>query len=263
MSILLKNIWDNYTIYNGSGSYMLIILMCYAYFILRGYRDCNEAVKKILMFSLLVMLVYWCPITAYIIMEFCIGEEVYWRMLWMLPAIPVIGFTITDIARRARHKLNAAVLLVAAMAVIIVAGSSIYGDKWFSWSGDIAKLPYRVSEICDMILEDAEQEQKVSEEGLDSILINAEDMLVTYIAQYDGRLRTDYSREALRNEWYTAAREELASDRPDYNRYLASLDKECRYCVLNSHRDFEAQVDSSVYRVVGEVGDFTVYRIYR
>ena len=36
-------------------------------------------------YTIVFLVVFFCPITAKIIMDYCIGQSVYWRMLWLLP----------------------------------------------------------------------------------------------------------------------------------------------------------------------------------
>ena len=59
----------------------------------------REKIKKpdtiLLVYLVISLAVFFCPITAKIIQK-CIGELVYWRVLWIVPSVPVIAFAMTE-----------------------------------------------------------------------------------------------------------------------------------------------------------------------
>ena len=68
--------------YAGDGWHVVLFLPALAYIL---FARCDKRLKRFLAaYTVLFLFLYFCPVTAKIIMDYCIGEEVYWRMLWLL-----------------------------------------------------------------------------------------------------------------------------------------------------------------------------------
>ena len=54
--------------------------------------------------SILFVILYFCPVTAKIIMKYCVEEQVYWRMLWLLPIPLVLAYAGVQLIQKFSKK---------------------------------------------------------------------------------------------------------------------------------------------------------------
>ena len=76
---------DAWQKYWGNGFYVYLLLAACLYFLVFGRK--KERARILSGYIVVFLAVFFCPVTAYIIQK-CIGRSVYWRVLWVLPAVP-------------------------------------------------------------------------------------------------------------------------------------------------------------------------------
>ncbi len=101
-------------------------------------------------------IIYLFPVTAKIIMDFCIGELVYWRMLWLLPDPGDTRLCVhQDLGRMKSRTAKGASLAVMAL-LLILSGKCVYGgDTPYQKAGNLFKIPPEVCWTCDLIRQNA------------------------------------------------------------------------------------------------------------
>ena len=120
---------------------------------------------------------YFCPVTAKIIMDYCIGELVYWRMFWLLPIPMILAYAATRIWNRQKSR---------ALRVVL-SGRCVYGsDGPFQKAGNILKLPPEVCWACDMMRGNAPEDGEIR--------VTAPEELVSFIRQYAPDIKLAYGR---------------------------------------------------------------------
>ena len=90
--------WENY----WGDSLMMWLLLAAALFLLI-FRRKKKSTRYLLLYLAAVLIVFFCPVTAKIIQK-CIGELVYWRVLWLLPTIPVIAVALTEFLKERKNN---------------------------------------------------------------------------------------------------------------------------------------------------------------
>ena len=89
---------DAWQKYWGNGFYVYLLLAACLYFLVFGRK--KERSRILSGYIVVFLAVFFCPVTAYIIQK-CIGRSVYWRVLWVLPAVPLIAYAGTCLVKKA------------------------------------------------------------------------------------------------------------------------------------------------------------------
>ena len=116
-----------------------------------------------------------------------LGLYAYWRILWLVPVIPVVAGTVPAIIEKARNCFLKG--LIAAVAVIAVAfgGTFVYSTvsgKFTVPATNIDKLSVSAVKVADRLLELKEQPRVI-----------LQDPLGVYIRQYTGDVNTLFGRD--------------------------------------------------------------------
>ena len=88
---------DAWQKYWGNGFYVYLLLAACLYFLVFGRK--KERSRILSGYIVVFLAVFFCPVTAYIIQK-CIGRSVYWRVLWILPAVPLIAYAGTCLIKK-------------------------------------------------------------------------------------------------------------------------------------------------------------------
>ncbi|QWT52118.1 hypothetical protein [Eubacterium sp. MSJ-33] len=110
----------------------------------------------------------------------------FWRMLWMIPVILVIGVAVVDLACVVKQQWLKCAIVLACAGLIMFSGDNIYRQEGVYVKAENAhKLPQAAVDITHWI----------SERDEDSTILAPEE-LYCYIRQYDGRIKMLYGRDA-------------------------------------------------------------------
>ena len=137
--------------YIGSGWHYLLFAAALLFLILK--RDDKENRKWLVGYTLLFAAVYICPLTARIIMKYCIGGFVYWRMFWILPTSVIVAYVAVSVCTAGKKKTVQAVCASLLMALIIVTGKNPYvgGQAIYQKAVNMQKLPADACQISSLI----------------------------------------------------------------------------------------------------------------
>lgn len=129
-----------------------------------------------------------------------LGLYAYWRILWVVPVIPVLAAVVPSITERAfehndsverernqyKNRIGRALITVAGIVSVVLSGTYIYhGDGGsFSRAENSAKLPNDVVAVADRLLELNEHPRIVADSGLS-----------LFIREYSGSIDTLYGRD--------------------------------------------------------------------
>lgn len=179
-----------YDSYNGNGMQMALFFACLFYLALQKKE--NEKRVLFLGYTLLFFIICFFPVTAKIIMDFCIGEDVYWRMFWLLPSAIVTSYTGVLVIMRSEGNVKRYVLLFMMFLVIGMTGTSVYNSSMFERKQNNYKLPQEAVDVCDIIEADA------AANGITHKKLIAGNDLVAFIRQYDADILMPYGMDAIR-----------------------------------------------------------------
>ena len=118
-----------YDTYNGTGMHMALFFASLLYLIYQSMKKDapkEEADKRYLFigYTIVFFIICFFPLTAKIIMKLLgTGENVYWRMFWLLPMAVVIAYTAVQVLMQMETKVKRYVLLVLMLVVIAMTGT--------------------------------------------------------------------------------------------------------------------------------------------
>ena len=184
----VRAVLSMYDSYNGTGMQMALFFACLIYLIVQK----KEKEKQYLFagYTLLFFIICFFPVTAKVIMA-CIGQEVYWRLFWLLPTVIVTAYTAVQVLLQMDGKIKRYLLLFVMLTVVVMTGTIVYNGTVFDRKQNWYKLPQDTVDICDIIERDA------AENGiLHKKLITTNDLVIS-IRQYDAQIRMPYGNEVV------------------------------------------------------------------
>lgn len=252
MSAYFYTALENLKMYNGSGAHLLLFaaaLICLCF--------CRQAGKYrwlLLGYSLIIGFLFFFPYTAKIIMEYCVEEAVYWRMLWLLQVPVVIAYAGALLAGSCPKRLLRVLLFVGCAALIILGGNNIYIGEGARYEAaeNLSKLPDEVCRVCDVLLADAGEDGAIN-----AVLPNG---LAEYAREYSARIVLVFGRNAPKGKKAKRIYDELASMDPSIEavtKYARKLD--CNYIVLWDDQ-WNEQMEERGYEIIGQVEQYLIFR---
>ena len=146
---------DAWQKYWGNGFYVYLLLAACLYFLVFGRK--KERARILSGYIVVFLAVFFCPVTAYIIQK-CIGRSVYWRVLWVLPAVPLIAYAGTCLVKKAgASRPRQYILLIFIAAVLAFCGTDLNRDGFYKKVQNVQKIPDEVVSICNLINEQKEE----------------------------------------------------------------------------------------------------------
>ncbi len=203
-------------------------------------------------YSLLFWFVYLCPLTAGIIMNYCIGESVYWRMLWLCPMPLVIACAGTKLTMGFFHQTARVVTGIILAVCIALSGSFMYtpGTTSFVMAENLNKIPSDVVSICDQI-------DTYRDGGYACVTAPYE--LVTDMRQYDASFYLTYGRR-VRGEKQKKLLTEMTSEKPVFKR-IRRISRKLygNYLVYPSTEKQHNRLLAIGYVPIGQAGSYWIY----
>lgn len=136
------------------------------------------------MFGLLPLVflgLYWCPVSGLLFMKL-LGENVYWRILWLVLPAMTIPYAFCLVLGRLEGIRRQGVFLVM-LAVLALGGKKVLSTEWFESSTNVWKVPQNVVAVCDLLP--------------GNVHVLASNRLTPYLRLYDPTLTLEYARNAL------------------------------------------------------------------
>ena len=178
-------------------------------------------------------------------------EEIYYRLLWMLPMSIVIAYAAVKFLGNIKKKWLQGVLLFLLAVYIIVGGHLIYESPQFSKAQNVYQLPDAVIHICDAIEVPGREVMAVFPHEL-----------VQYVRQYSPYVMMPYGYDALVERWGMPdeLEIEMRKEISDAER-LAELARErnCHYIILNQGHVVEGTLTDYDFSLVFEMDGYDVY----
>lgn len=249
---LLEEFWQSAAMYWGNwriGALFLAILL-----LLLCWKKLGEYRKGFLVLAAVLLVLVYNPFAKYFWSK-VMQEHLYWRMFWILPAVPVMAFVMTGLLQRKAvwKNLLLGVLVVAAIAVC---GKNVYTNGNFTKAENRFKLPQEAVMIADyMLTEDGETKAIVPE------------AVFCYIRQYSSRISLLYGRDIIgftspvKNKRFHKVYEEMESDRPNVRTIMLAAKKyKCQYVVYDSAKILRGNPENYGYELKTQIGRFLIYR---
>ena len=240
--------------YNGKGWHVALFVLALV-FLWLGTKE-KEHKKLFTGYSILFAILYFCPVTAKIIMKFCVEEQVYWRMLWLLPIPLVLAYAGVQLIRKFSKKMAKAGVFLLLAAVLIAGGNNMYigtGGR-LEKASNINKIPQVVCSVCEVILQDQnpESEKKV---------VMAES-LVGYVRQYTPKIILAFGRWGPTGKNTKILYNEMTAEKPNFKEIKRlSLKYGYEYLVYGETREQDAALQKIGYVKIGQINEYGIYRL--
>lgn len=222
------------------------------------YLFVNEKRKYVRIFfvytPVILLLLYFNPLFVRLLIEI-LGDEIYYRVLWLLPITPVIAYTAVCVCgrmkeSRGRRAAGAAALCMA--VVIAFSGGFVYNSQFFYKAENQYHMPDSVVHICDAIIVPGREVMAVFPPEF-----------VQFVRQYSPLVCMPYGRETIVERWGFQSEiydlmtaEEI--DLEALNR--AALEWECHYVILHSGRRVKGDFADYNWELFCETDGYSVYR---
>lgn len=248
--------------YMGTGMIVIWYLIALLYLWMKEKR---RYMRILFIYMPVVLLVlYFNPLFAQLVYKVT-GDEVYYRILWLLPITVVIAYTcvcITGCIAQVKppqgslfhvwRGLPADLAALCMAGALAVSGSLIYSSPLFSKAENLYHVPDSVVHICDAI--NVPGREVMAAFPLD---------LVPYVRQYSAFVCMPYGREMTVDRWnyHDPLCDALEQDPVDLE-VLVPLAREaaCHYCILPAGRKLTGDPQAFGWTWFAEIDGYVIYR---
>ncbi len=238
--------------YMGTGLIVIWFLLAIIYLFV------NEKRKYVRIFfvytPVALLLLYFNLLFSWFLFEL-MGDEIYYRILWLLPVTSVIAYACVCICgkvKESKGRRTAGVLVLGMAAVIAFSGSFVYNNPFFYKAENKYHMPDRVVHICDAIIVPGRE-----------VMAAFPPEFVQFVRQYSPLVCMPYGRETIVQGWGFESEiydlmiaEEI--DLEALNR--AVLEERCHYVILQSSRRVKGDFADYKWELFCEMDGYSVYR---
>lgn len=244
---MLKNLLNLFHEYMGTGLITVWFLLSVIYLFVCEKR--REIRVMFVYVPILLLVLFFNPFFAGIVYSF-LDDEIYYRLLWLLPVTVVTAYTVTDIYGRLRGKKKMCFAALAAI-LVIVSGSLIYADPHFHMAENIYHVPDSVVDICDAI----------EVEGREVTAVFPAELL-QYVRQYSGTVCMPYGREIIVDRWDNSndLYDIMESDVIDAGELASEArNQACVYIVLPEDKKIAGSLTAHDFELFGRTDGYIIY----
>lgn len=196
---------------------------------------------------IILLFLYFNPLFAQVVYS-VIGDEIYYRILWLLPVTVVIAYVCVSIYGEL-SGIRKELFALVAVGLIVISGSFIYNSPFFHKAENLYHVPDSVVHICDAIeIPDVEVKAVFPVE------------LLSYVRQYSPTILMPYGRDVLMGD-YDEMYEIMESDEIDLEQLLSlTRQRECQFIVFRENAEFVGDLTGWDLELFLETDGYTVYR---
>jgi hypothetical protein len=237
--------------YMGTGLILIWFLLSVVYLFLREER---KQVRILFVYvPIILLLLFFNPLFSKLMANY-MGDEIYYRLLWLLPVTIVIAYTCVTICGRCFGRKRWLFGLLA-LAIIMVSGKYIYSNSYFKKAENLYHVPDSVVHICDAI----------EIPGREVTAVFPLDM-VQYVRQYSPVVCMPYGREIIVESWNEWAIQNELCDAMEAETVRAEVlgelarEEGCIYIVVAESKDIQGSLTDAGYEVFLETDGYVVYK---
>lgn len=234
--------------YMGTGLLVGWFLLAVIYLLIKEKR---KQIRILFVYVPIILLfLFFNPLFAQIVYGF-VGDEIYYRILWLLPITVVIAYAAIQLYGNLKGKYR--ITFAAACSVLImISGSYIYNNPHFHKAENRYHIPQTVVDICDAI----------EVEGREVLAIFPAEML-QYVRQYSPVICMPYGREQTVQRWnnYNEMYTLMEAEVVDTAR-LSALAKNhlCHYIILPQDQKLKGSFYDHDYILFTTINGYNIYQ---
>lgn len=188
MEALWGDIFSTFQLYNGKSLIFFFYILILIYL---GIKEKDKSIKALIVYaSIGILAVFFCPITEYVLVTAVGDLETYYRFLWMAPIFIAIAYGVMKMIIAQKKLINKLCIMLAACLCIILNGSYVYDNDFFSETENIYQIPEIAVDIC----------QSIEVEGREVKAVVPRELL-QFVRQYSAYVHLAYGREMLVERW--------------------------------------------------------------
>lgn len=236
--------------YMGTGLIVIWFLVSLIYLLLKEKRG---PVRILFVYVPMVLLVlFFNPLFAKILYGY-IGNEIYYRILWLIPFVMVIAYTIVKIVGSLSGKRKPVFAIVAAV-MVAVSGSYIYENPFFHKAENWYHVPQSVVDICDAI----------EVPGREVLAVFPME-LIPFVRQYSPVVCMPYGREMNVERWNFSSEsglyDAMEAEVIDVPTLVAAARQDgCAYIILPADKEQRGDFEEFQFALFGEMDGYVIYK---
>lgn len=243
--------WDKvltlYEGYIGTGMIAGLFLVAVIYLFV---AEKNKNTRIIFLYMpVIILILYFCPFFAAVVYAF-VGEEIYYRLLWLVPIVPVLAYAAVRIIMTCTGKKRIAVG-AAIGGIILLSGSLVYESPYFSKAQNACHVPDTVVEICDAIEVEGREVKAV---------FPAE--FLQYVRQYSPYVHMPYGREMAIVRWnfYDELYSLMEAEVLDVEQIAEKArERGCHYVIFSETRVRIGSFEEYGYELFDTIDGYAIY----
>ncbi len=234
-----------FLLYFGEGWYFYFLIAALIYIFIRKH---TRKQAGFLAWTTIVLLIFIFNPIVVIVLEKMLEGNVYWRMFWTLPLIPLIAYVITDVVWERKERFMRIFACLMFAGIVAVGGKWIYTSENYAQAENAYKIPDQAAGVCNLILEDGARGRAIVHPDL-----------ITYLRQYSADVTMLYGRRGYSSN-LTNVMEALQQEMID-TEYLEAVAEyyDCPYIVVKADAQFERIPEELGWSLLGDTGMYCVY----
>lgn len=241
----MGSVFQTFQNYMGTGLVVIWFLLAVIYLFL-----CEKRKPRRILFvymPVIDLLLFFNPLFAKLFFSL-VGDEIYFRLCWLLPVIVVIAYSVVVISERLKGR-TAVCFVTVALALAALSGKLVYSSPLYSRAENIYHVPDSVVQICDSIVVP----------GREVMAVFPKEML-QYVRQYSPVVCMPYGREVLMgtlDELFGT----MESETVDLEELVPMTRRRgCHYVVLRQEHKLVGEPAAYGWELFLETEGYAVYR---
>ncbi|MBR3683857.1 MAG: hypothetical protein IKL78_03160 [Lachnospiraceae bacterium] len=245
----IQSVVDIYKNYSGTSVLMLLVLIALLYLWVTHKEKSPLTILLYVVTTLYAL--FFIPVYSYVVIHFLLEEEVYYRMLWLVPSAMLFAYVSVKALIHAGSVQRR--IVTAGMIVGIVAGtgSMVFTDGTYTKAENVYHLPQDVIDVVDII-----------NSGDARIIAAFPPELVQYVRQYSSDVTLCYGREMLVERWGYESPLYDAIAAPILDVWTIQSEARRAYCnciVLDNRKAIVGDLENEYYLKIATVGNYDIY----
>lgn len=236
--------------YMGTGLIVIWFLISLIFLLLKEKR---KPVRILFIYvPIILLLLFFNPLFAKVIYGY-IGNEIYYRILWLIPFGMVIAYTVAKIVGGLSTKKGPVFAIVAAI-IVAISGSYIYANPYFHKAENWYHVPQSVVDICDAI----------EVPGREVLAVFPME-LIPFVRQYSPVVCMPYGREMNVERWNFSSEsglyDAMEAEVIDVSVLVeAARQDSCAYIILPADKERKGDFTQYDFELFGEMDGYVIYK---
>lgn len=249
---LMQKVFHSVSAFNGEGLYLTLYFLALIYLFLSEKEKGKRAVLCYV--AAAIWGIIYFPLTAYLVMNKLMDEEIFYRQIWLVPCGAVTCYAATrlimGIGNRCKKKVwqivSKIALTLGILAVFVLSGKWAFSSENYVKAENNYHIPQYVIDVCDTI--------RVTDYS-PNVAFPAS--MVQFIRQYTTQFRTPYGRDAVVQRWV----EKFNMGNPLLDLIEAESYDAQEICTLASEQQIDVFIVYGYREMQGDVEEFG-YTLY-